>query len=413
MLGGFMSGGSMSGETGPGTRLGTTHGGGSDPDDGRDGVECEDARRWQRIARWAASVLLSSAACVGLAAASGEITRDPHQDSAREKGPEKRETAQKNEGKRDQNEERTTSTEMQADLSLLDEVDQACWAKLAAKRIYFAHQHRGDELVLGLHDVLASRPSIGWTVRAQSSFAAGEQLFGKPGFVHGPAGADGEPERKIDRFVAFLRSGEGTQVDLAVMDFSMHDFDRNTDPEKLIEYYQQAIETLHRERPSLQVFVATVPLACPEKGVRERMRRMMGTTGNVANAVRGRFNDLLRAEFGHERTIDFAHAESERPDMTHCSVIVGGVRWPARCVESVVDPAKAGKSDRDNKKSKNSGASGDESTRTTEQASQSSSKQGNEALTRAARQALAREMMVAFARTCEAQPATTSAVGTD
>ncbi len=348
--------------------------------------ECEDARRWRRIARWAASLALSGAACVGMAAAANEVVRPVRQDAK---------TSQQTETRN-------------ADLSILDEVEKSCWTNIASKRVYFAHQHRGEELVLGLQDILASHPSIGLHVRAQSSFTAGEQLFAKPAFVHGPAGADGEPERKIDRFVAFLRSGEGTHVDLAVLDFSMNDFDRSTDPEKLFEHHQKAIETLERERPTLQVFAATVPLACPEQGVRERMRRMMGTTGNIANAVRGRFNDLIRAEFGNERTIDFAHAESERPDMTHCSVIVGGVRWPARCTESVVEHEKSTKLERNNNKREEGDAA--KSKRTT---AETSPRQGHETLTRAARQALAREMLVAFARTCEGTPATTSAVGTD
>lgn len=228
------------------------------------------------------------------------------------------------------------------DISAIDEVPDACWAELRGKRVYFAHGPVGKELLVGLHTILDERPMIGWKVIAygevptkphtNGNSASGTHApppFGTPAIVEGPTGADGDPMSKIDRFVAKLRSKEGQDIDVAVLLLSAEDFTRETNVESLHQHYVDTMRSLAGERPGLRVIHSTVPLSVPDQGMAARMKKFVGRGADQVNAQRGRFNDLLRAEFGREAIFDIAHAECERSDGKSCSVRVGSVRWPA------------------------------------------------------------------------------------
>jgi hypothetical protein len=223
------------------------------------------------------------------------------------------------------------------DIGLIDDIPDACWEDLRKKRVYFAHGPVGKELLVGLHAILDERPSMDLKVIAygeapskpQAGNAVSPPPFGTPAIVEGPTGADGDPMSKIDRFVAKLRSKEGQNVDVAVLLLSAEDFTRETNVESLHQHYVETMRSLSGERPNLRIVHSTVPLAVPDHGVTARMKKFVGRGADQLNAQRGRFNDLLRAEFGREAIFDIAQAESERMDGKSCSVLVGSVRWPA------------------------------------------------------------------------------------
>jgi hypothetical protein len=231
------------------------------------------------------------------------------------------------------------------DISVLDEVPEACWQAVRSQRVYFAHGPVGKDLLIGLHAILDERPLIGWKIIAygeaptstQAGASAAPPPFGTPAIVEGPTGADGDPISKIDRFVAKLRSKEGQEINTAILLLSAEDFTRETNVESLHAHYVQAIRSLKSERNGLRIVHSTIPLAVPDHGVAGRMKKMVGRGADHVNAQRGRFNDLLRAEFGREAIFDIAHAESERSDGKACSVHVGSVRWPALAPEHAND----------------------------------------------------------------------------
>jgi hypothetical protein len=237
------------------------------------------------------------------------------------------------------------------DLRSLDGVPTECWAEVRAQHVYFAHGPAGTELLKGLDTIMSERPTIAWKVipygvangtvidatndvpPAKEGERPTSTVFASPAIVEGPAGADGDPKAKIDRFVSRLRSKEGAQVEVAALLLSAQDIVRGTDVEALARHYFDAMKSLSGERPSLRVLHCTVPLEFPDSGMRAKLRKFAGRGSDHANALRGRFNDLLRAEYGRERIIDIAHAMSERADATHCTVRVGAVRWPALATE--------------------------------------------------------------------------------
>jgi len=270
------------------------------------------------------------------------------------------------------------ATDVSKDLTELDEVSETCWTELRGKRLYFAHQSVGSNILKGVTEILKQRPSIGLqlatyrpettektraehskdgknstsgdaekkvakekssdhastdTEHAEPDAKTRKPPFESPALVHGPAGPNGNPKQKIDDFVSMLRSSNGEKIDIAMLKFCYADVDRSTDVEQLFEQYVAGIDTIRKERPTTRILHCTIPLKAPETGAKAQVKKLVGASGNTANAQRGRYNELLRAKYGRESIFDVAHVESERPDGSICTVTVGRVKWPAMAAE--------------------------------------------------------------------------------
>jgi DNA-binding NarL/FixJ family response regulator len=230
------------------------------------------------------------------------------------------------------------------DLAALDRIGETCWADLRGKRVYFAHEELGGEIVKGVETVLARKAEIGLQVlsfRAQEREAHRREqrgareagAFDRPGVFHATIGHDGEPEDKIDAFEEFLLSTEGEKVDVAILKLSCADIGRSTDVAKVLDRYAGAVESVRKARPALEVIHCTAPLREADHGAKAAMKKMVGMGTDAANANRGRYNDLLRKRFDGEVVLDVAGAESRRLDGTAETVTVKGERWPALAAE--------------------------------------------------------------------------------
>jgi hypothetical protein len=291
--------------------------------------------------------------------------REHDQDRDRDRDEGDREEGDREEGDREDDGNRRDGVAVHGvhppvhDLRAIDAVPAACWAEIRSQHIYFAHGPSGTELLKGLESILEERPSIAWRIvpygttgepvvdatkdappvkePAKEGVLPTSTVFATPAIVEGPAGADGDPKAKIDRFVSRLRSKEGAQVGVAALLLSAQDIVRGTDVEALARHYIDAMKSLTGARPTLRVLHCTVPLDFPDSGMRAKLRKFAGRGHDHANALRGRFNDLLRAEYGREQVIDIAHALSARADGTHCTVRVEAVQWPAMATEHADD----------------------------------------------------------------------------
>jgi len=87
----------------------------------------------------------------------------------------------------------------------------------------------------------------------------------------------------------------------------------------------------------LRVLHATVPLKAADQGAKGAVKRLVGNGTGPANAVRGRYNDLLRARFPASQIIDIAAVESRALDGSAATSSVSGVAWPALCSEYTSD----------------------------------------------------------------------------
>lgn len=222
------------------------------------------------------------------------------------------------------------SVEPTVDLGTLEKVNESCWSELRTKRIYFAHQAIGSEMVTGLRELARRRPAFAMTVTAYAepdrTDGTMHSVFETPALVEGNAGRRGNPEKKIDEFSSFLRSSEGANIDIAILKLCYGDIGRMTDAEELFGRYTKAIEEIRRERPKIHIIHCTVPLKAEEHGAKGRLKRLVGAGSDASNATRSRYNELLRQRFPAEQVFDLAAAESKRPDGTTASVEVGGKR---------------------------------------------------------------------------------------
>lgn len=230
------------------------------------------------------------------------------------------------------------------DLAALDRVGETCWADLRGKRVYFAHEELGGEIVKGVETVLARKSELGLQVfsyRGQEREAKGRErrgageatAFDKPGVFHATIGHDGEPEDKIDAFEEFLLSSGADKIDVAVLKLSCADIGRSTDVNRVLDRYTQAVESIRRARPKLEIIHCTAPLREADHGAKAAVKKMVGVGTDAANANRGRYNDLLRKRFDGEIVLDLARAESRRLDGTEEVVVVKNERWPALAAE--------------------------------------------------------------------------------
>ncbi len=204
------------------------------------------------------------------------------------------------------------------DLSTLDRVDVACWSELRTRRIYFAHQSVGGDIVRGLQETMKRKPAIGMTVMAyaepDTSDGTTHTAFDEPAIVEGIAGRRGNPERKIEDFARLLRSSEGSRIDVAVLKLCYGDIGRTTDAEKLADTYIKTVESIMRDRPNIHFVHCTVPLKAQEHGAKGRMKRLVGAGSDASNATRSRYNELIRRRFPAEQIFDIARIESTGVD---------------------------------------------------------------------------------------------------
>jgi len=260
----------------------------------------------------------------------------------------------------------------EVDLSPVDQVDPSCWTVLRTKRVYFAHQAIGSEIITGLREIMRVKPDANLEIvtyaEPDTTDGATHTAFDAPAVVEGPSGRRGNPERKIDEFVRFLRSTEGVNIDIAILKLCYGDIGRMTDTDALFSKYASAVDELRRERPNIHLIHCTVPLKAEEHGARAKMKRWVGAGSAASNAARAKFNDAIRRRYPAESILDIAKAESHHADGTAVTVEHDKKAVPALCDDLTDDGAH---------------------------------------LNRRGQLVIAREFLTTLARTCSTKPATT------
>ena len=180
---------------------------------------------------------------------------------------------------------------------------------LSSRKIFFAHQSVGDNILSGVQLLAAVWQHEGsLTVR---ELAESDSLT-EPGLYHAKIGNNGAPFTKIEGFREVLCRGDrGKGVDIALMKFCYADIDKGTDVEALFSQYGAAMAALRKRFPRLAIIHVTVPLTVHAGGMRSAARNLL--LGDRANVKRNQYNALVRSAFsGREPLFDLADAESER-----------------------------------------------------------------------------------------------------
>jgi hypothetical protein len=197
---------------------------------------------------------------------------------------------------------------------------------LAAKRIYFAHQSVGANILEGVAEL--SREA-GVPVRIVQTGSAAGLAPGTLGHFFVPE--NGEPLKKLVNFEAAL--GSGSKVDIALIKFCYVDFDASTDPSALFARYQATIAELRASNPHTVFVHVTAPLTTAQTGVKALAKRLLGRApyGTIENVRRAEYNELLRNAYaGREPLFDLARLESTAPDGSAATV-----EWQGRTVPAM------------------------------------------------------------------------------
>ncbi len=199
--------------------------------------------------------------------------------------------------------------------------------RVANRRIFFGHQSVGANILDGVNEVTGGKLRI----REGRSGA----LLSSPGFLHARLGQNEAPLSKVKAFEAALDSLNGA-VDIAFFKFCYVDFDASTDVDALFTEYLESAKRLEAKYPHVTFVHVTVPLTVVPQGavawIKETFTRQ-APWGARENAVRHRFNTLLRTHLEGRPLFDLAALESSHSDGSTVTYSHEGQSLPALVAE--------------------------------------------------------------------------------
>src|SRR5262249_17452068 len=154
-------------------------------------------------------------------------------------------------------------------VSAADEALRADLSLLATKRIYFAHQSVGSNLLEGVADLARG---AGVPVRIVQSPRAAD--VPPAAFGHFFVPENGAPLEKLANFEKALGSGAG--IDITLIKFCYVDIDASTDAAALFARYQATIAGLRAENPQTVFVHVTLPLTAVQTGPKALAKRLLG-----------------------------------------------------------------------------------------------------------------------------------------
>lgn len=190
-------------------------------------------------------------------------------------------------------------------------------------RLFFAHQSVGQNILSGVAQLSGHRieptPLL--------SLHPNEPL---PGWVDMTVGQNGDPDGKIEAFVAAFDKHPTFRPDLALLKFCFVDFQPATDVERLFHHYEHALRGLAARHPETVFGHVTIPLTVYPTELKWRAFRLIGrgVWEDDANIKRTEFNQRLRAAFGAAPIFDLSGAESLGPDGRHSLFEHAGQHYP-------------------------------------------------------------------------------------
>lgn len=199
--------------------------------------------------------------------------------------------------------------------------------KVARRRVFFGHQSVGANILEGVAGLTSGKLIIreGRTADALAS----------PGLVHTFLGQNEAPRTKIADFESAL-DALGGRVEIAFFKFCYVDFEARTDVEQLFAEYLAAMNRLRAKYPAVTFVHLTVPLTVVPQGAKAWLKKTVtrqAPWGTRENAVRHRFNTLLRTRLEGHPLFDLAALESTHSDGTAVRYQLDGQQLPSLAPE--------------------------------------------------------------------------------
>ena len=216
-----------------------------------------------------------------------------------------------------------------------DPITAADLETVARTRVFFGHQSVGDAVLAAIPDLFAAHGVAAPPIRRTRT---------RPGTAGGfvaetPVGDNGHPFRKMTDFDEVIRGGLGGSIDVAVLKLCYADVTPATDVTGVFAAYRDTLRAIERDFPGLACVGVTVALTTHPTLVHRVKQRLDGNEGYgaAANAARERLNQLIRREWGRDRLLDLAAAESTGADGSMASGRHRGQRWYALHRDNAVD----------------------------------------------------------------------------
>jgi len=179
--------------------------------------------------------------------------------------------------------------------------------RISTKRIYFAHQSVGGNLLDGIQQIAEAQ---NYPLQIREYSVANEvpsQTLG-----HTRIGENGNPLGKIKAFTQALGQPP-SGLNIALLKFCYVDFTRDTDAKALFTKYKVDMDHVKSRHPKLTLVHVTVPLTTVQSGLKGTVKQWLGIApyGLLENKRREEYNDLLRSSYlGREFVFDLAKVES-------------------------------------------------------------------------------------------------------
>lgn len=218
----------------------------------------------------------------------------------------------------------------------IKEISDVSWDVLSKKKIYFGHQSVGNNIIMGVMDVVSENSQVKLNIVETSD----PDLFSTPLFAHSLVGKNQDPLSKNRAFTEAVENGIGGKADFAFFKYCYIDVPKDADVESLFSEYKETMTALKAKYPDTLFVHVTVPLTVVQTGPKVLVKRIIGRPigGYDENIRRNEFNLLLKKEYESKEPIfDLAEAESVYPDGRKESFESGGKKYAALIPEYSYD----------------------------------------------------------------------------
>jgi hypothetical protein len=197
--------------------------------------------------------------------------------------------------------------------SICSTIPSSQWEILSNKKIFFAHQSVGFNIIDGITGIKNKMPSLNLNIIETRDV----KNLNTPAFAHCRIEKNGEPDLKITDFQKIMKSGVGNSIDIALLKFCYVDITSKTDINAVFDSYSKTMDSLQKEFPNTKFVYCTVPLNVYRITIKDHIKRLIRRydENDLNNMARTEFNRLIREKTTNTSLLfDLAHWESTYPD---------------------------------------------------------------------------------------------------
>ncbi|GAG24904.1 unnamed protein product, partial [marine sediment metagenome] len=159
----------------------------------------------------------------------------------------------------------------EVELHRLEDVTGDTWEALSRRRIFFAHQSVGDNILDGVRDIVREYGNIDLKI----ADVHGREAPPPAALFHARVGQNGDPRSKLDGFRAALDAGLGERLDVAGVKLCFADVNRDTDAGAVFDYYQQTLGELEERYPQIAFIHFSAPIRSQPVGLKKQLKNFI------------------------------------------------------------------------------------------------------------------------------------------